>query len=214
MKPRTRFLMLSVILPLLFIPSCNDQSEAEIRAIFDDYVAALRNHNGAAAVAVVDERYFEDMDFTVNAARTAPREQVYKMRASERAMIAAIRNRLTKEEMKSIDARGLMKMMVDKNDTEEGDVPDYEITLGLVKFKPPRATAEIELADFPTGLRMEFVQVNNEWKINPGCFDEKFDKAVEKRARLLGVREDSVIRSRESRLTGKNVTEAIWDPPK
>jgi hypothetical protein len=129
------------------LTGCKDESREQINNVFDAYIAALRNHDGAAAIELVDERYFEDMDVILNAAKFAPREQVWKMRPSDRARIVAIRNRLTKEEMKGLDGRGLMKMSIDKDDTEEGDTPerhaedtiaagagivDREIALGLV----------------------------------------------------------------------------------
>lgn len=208
------YLRFVVIAALLALTGCKDEAKEEISDTFDSYVAAIRSNDGAAAVALIDEKYFEDVSYLLAAAQSAPRERVFRMRPTERATIAAIRNRFTVEELKGLDGRGLIKLLIEKRDPEESDLTDLDVSITNIKFKPPRATAEMVLDEFSVKFLLEFVEIDHQWKINPAAFDEKFDKLVEKVSVRSGMREDTLLEMRESRISGKTVTGAIWDPPK
>ena len=67
---------------------------------------------------------------------------------------------------------------------------------------------------FQTGLRYEFVKIDNKWKIDPMCEEEYANRIIQKLARATGFREDTWIKNFEQAASGKTVTEAIWNPPK
>jgi hypothetical protein len=208
-------LRLSLLVLLAFLlSSCNDKAEQEIRDVFDAYNAACDNKNGAAVLELIDDKYIEEIDRVLSAAKTADHNKVFRMRPWERWWIVAIRSRLTKAEMTPLDGRALLKLTIDRgwNLDELGE--SMRLDLGAITFKKPRATAEL-LVDFEkTGLRYMFVQINNQWKIDPMCEEEYVDRLIQKLARASGFREDTWIKEFESAQSGKKITEAIWDPPK
>jgi len=195
----------------LALSSCKEEGKEEILDVFDAYNAALNNNDGAAAIALIDDKYFEDFQHMLIAARSAKREQVFRMRPSERSRIATMRNRLSYEELKTLDARGAIKTLIDRGSERSSGL---DITLGKIKFKRPRATAPLIVEGFETKHILEFVQADNVWKLDPACFDESLDFIIAKRSDRRGVREDTLILENESASSGKNVTDAIWDPPK
>lgn len=199
---------------MLFIPGCDDASEDEIRDVFDSYIGNVEGHNGTAVLELIDEKYIEQMDYLMNAARTANHDQVFKMSASERVWIAAIRNRLTREEVSKLDGRALLQLSVDKGWNLDKAGKRIDRSLGLITFRKPRAFAPMVANGTETTFSYEFVQVDHKWKIDPGCADKYADKLIEELARLTGMREDTWIKAFEKAATGKTLTDAIWDPPK
>ena len=214
MKPRDCFAFFLALLPLFFLSGCNDAAEDEIRDVFDTFDRLTDAKDGAGALELIDEKYLEQMDYLINAARTAPRQTVYKMRPSERLWIAAIRNRIPKDEMAKLDGRAFYKLTIDQGWDLEDEGEKLELSLGEIKFKKPRATAEMFVEGLHTGLRFEFVEVDHKWKIDPSCIDQYQDKVIEKLASRSGFREDTWIRNIEGSATGHPISEAIWDPPK
>jgi hypothetical protein len=202
-------LSLLIVLTLL-LGSCKDEGKEDILDVFDAYKAALRDKNGEAAVAVMDEKYFDDFQFILSAARTAPREKVFRMRPSERTRIVSLRNRLTPEELKALDARAAIKAIISRGNESS----DLDIQLGRITFKHPRAFAPLWIEGIETKFRLEFIKANNIWKLDPACFDESLDVNLVKRAARINQREDAIILDRESQSSGKRVNDSVWDPPR
>lgn len=203
-----------LVLLSLMLPSCKDEAQQEIMDVFDAYVAACDAKNGEAVLALIDDKFCDEMDHVLHAARTATADKVFRMRAWERMWIVTIRNRLTKAEMSGLTGRSLIKLSVDKGwDLDEaGEQLFY--SLGPIKHRPPRATAELIVEGEKTGLRYEFVKVDNAWKIDPMCEVQWLDRLIVKLAARTNSREDMWIKEFESAASGKRINEGIWGPPK
>ncbi len=198
----------------LVMGSCKDDAKQEILDVFDAYNAAVDSKNGDAVLPLIDEKYFEEIDRVLAAARTAPADKVFRMQAWERLWVVAIRNRLTKEEMAGLTGRSLFKLTVDRGwNLDDLEGPSFT-ELGKITFKPPRAFAELVWDGFKTGLRYEFVKIDNTWKIDPMCEEEYVNRIIEKLARITNSREDMWIKDFESAASGKRIGEGIWSPPK
>jgi hypothetical protein len=210
--PRMNTLRIGLLTLLaLVLTSCKDEGKQEIMDVFDSYVAALDKNDGAAAVALMDDKFFDDFQFILQAARSASREKVFRMRPSERVRIAGLRNRLTTEELRKVDAREAVKLYIER-DVDPGF--DFQVELGRITFKLPRAYGQLLFFGFETKSRVEFVKANNVWKLDPSWHDEQLDRVIVKQASSSGMREDTIILNRESSNSGKQVTDAIWDPPR
>lgn len=209
--PRLWFVLVTAAFALT---GCDGDTKEEINNAFDAYISAVRNHDAATAISLTDDRYFEDMQYLINAAKTATRDKIERMRPSERATIIMIRNRLTPEQMKTLDARAVESLRIGSSGPGD-ELFNLEFNIKTIKLRPPRATLEADVDFLPFIIFVfEFVQADGVWKINPNAFDEEFDKRVEKRAVTAGMRESTLLQERETRLSGKRVNSTIWDPPK
>ncbi|MBX3377619.1 MAG: hypothetical protein KF678_11530 [Phycisphaeraceae bacterium] len=196
---------------VLGLGSCKDNTaKQEVLDLFDAYLLAMEGNNGAAAVSMMDEKYVDYFQHILNAARSAKREQVYRMRPSERLRIASLRNRLTRDELRTVDARTAISMVIDRGTEDRGD---RWIWIGQVTFKKPRAFGTLFVEGIELKHKVEFVQAEGVWKLDPECFDRAFDDVVVRWASRYGMTEDRYILRRESDGSGKNVSDAIWDPP-
>jgi len=200
----------ALFLVALSLTSCKDEGKEEILDIFAAYKVALRDNDGEAAVALLDEKYFEDFRFVLTAARSASREKVFRMRPSERFRIAALRNRLTPQELKTLDARAALAAIIDRGSDNSSD---RSIQLGRITFKPPRAFAFLYIDGIETKFRIDFIKASNIWKLDPTCFDEDLDYNIGRLAHRTNRPEDAIILEYESSGSGKRVTDSIWDPP-
>ncbi len=208
--PRLLFVAVTAMLALT---GCKDEAKQDIADTFESFMSAIQRHDSAAALPLIDDKYFEDLGYLIQAAKSAPREKVFRMRPSERRMIILIRNRIAKEELATLDGRGLMKYLIEERDPGDDDIELWG-DIKNIKLRPPRATAEMEIEDLGLRLQLEFIEVDHVWKVNPAAFDEKFDKRVERVSVKSGKREDTLLQERETRLSGKPVNSGIWDPPK
>lgn len=196
---------------LLVLGSCKDNNaKEEVLDLFDAYLAAEEGKDGPAAVALMDEKYVEDFQHILHAARTAKREQIYRLQPSERLRIASLRNRLTREELKTVDPKTAISLIISRGGEDDSD---RWIWLGEVTFKKPRASGKLIVEGIELKYKIEFVQVEGVWKLDPACFDRAFDDFVVRWASRFGMTEDRYILHRESESSGKKVSDAIWDPP-
>lgn len=202
--------VICVLLAGLMLGSCDDDARQQVREVFDTYMSAVAKGDGAAVVEMIDERYIENYEHILKMARKGTAKEIFRMRPSERSEIVALRNRFGKEELRTIDAKSALKTMIDRGG---GNIWNLAFTLEDITLRKPRATGTLYLLGFKTTARMEFVMVNEQWKLDPECLSRTVDEEIVRRSSQWGLTEDRIILDQESTASGKRVSGSIWDPP-
>jgi hypothetical protein len=215
MSPTTTFRSLLTILSacaLLVLPACDDGAKEEVRAVFDAYHAARANNDAAAAMKLVDPENVKHYDYIVQVARSGTRDKIQRMKPYERLQVTRLRNRLTAEELRTLDGQGYMQIVFERGWEGSGDTGTV-VTLGPITIKKPRATGVLIADGEPSGLKLEFVEVEHQWLLNDESLDRLYDGIIERTAARLNTTDDKLILTIESRKSGKSVDRAIWDEP-
>jgi hypothetical protein len=208
----TRFLWASWILIALALYGCDGKDAAEVRGVYDDYNAALRDKNGDAFLLTIDPANVEHYGSFVAVAQKGTAEQVRALSAIGRGYVLQMRHRLKPTELKNLDGPGFVKLSVERGWFFKED-EDEHFALGPIRVKRPRASAELRVNGERTGERLEFVQFQDRWLVNDEGLDRAWEKRLAKLARGLGVTEDSILFEREADDSGEAVDPKILDGP-
>ncbi len=194
------------------ISGCGDDGSADVRAVYDAYNDALQRKDGEAFLKTIDPDNVKHYDQYVQLARKGTKEQIARMRASEREYILILRHRVKPDELARLDGAGFVKLCVERGwffMEDEGEA----FSLGPVKMSPPRASAELRVNGERTRDRLEFVLVEGRWLVNDEALDRVHDQRLVKIAANLRVSEDRLLLEMEAEVTGESVDPGIFDLP-
>jgi hypothetical protein len=197
-----------LVLPLP-ISGCDDVS-AEVQEVFDQYTTAYANGDAEAVLRLIDPKNIESYDQLAESARSATTMQIMRMQPLNKMMIAFLRAALKPEELKALDGRKLVRLMVQARPGRRGG---GELTLRNIRHRAPRATAEILIDEFETGINVEFVQIGENWHVNDECHDALMNRLILEIGKLMNKSEDAVVLDFASGMAGKPIYTHIWAAP-
>lgn len=197
---------------LVILCACESKDAAAVREVYDQYNAALRDKNGDAFLQTIDPANVEHYGQFVAAAKTGTKEQVAALSPIGRGYVLLLRHRLKAAELKDLDGAGFVRLCVQRGWFFMEDEEEH-FSLGPVRIKTPRASAELRINGERTTDRLEFVQVEDRWLVNDEALDRAWEKAAAKAARRLGVSVDQLLMEREEEESGQPVEPAILDQP-
>lgn len=213
MIPKAALVMI-VSLLLVVVPSgCDKDVALEVRTVYEDVDAATKSRDSATLLRLIDPKNIEAADRLMEMARTAPRETLIRLPAIDRLDIARMRNRLTREQLKSFDGRAWITHSCQQG-WMAGNPGGAELSLGKVTYSAPRAYAKVLADGEETPIRLEFVKVDGQWLMDMDGMDEWLSQLLGRMADRAGVTEDVLLARLESAKSGKEVRQTIWDVPK
>ena len=212
MRTKTLPVFVAAILGCCLLLSACDDVKSDIEDVFQQYMSAVAAGDADKIIALIDPKNLEHYDAVIEAARASSFGQIEVMTPRERIMIGILRATMTAADLKALDARKLMKLEAqDKMNSFDDDT--YEFTLGAVKHHAPRATADLVVNGESTGIRVEFVEVENKWVFNNDCMDDWANKKIHEIAKILHMDESSLIIRIVSRIVGREVHLDIYSSP-
>ena len=194
------------------LSACDGGARDEVRAVFDAYNAALRAHDGAGFLKLIDPENIKNYGRTVEVARTGDRNAIERLSTGDKAVVTQLRNNFTAQELSKMDGAEYVRMSVNRGwffKEEDG----MRFTLGLITVKKPRASAWLLVDGVKSDLRFEFVEVEHQWLVNDECMSTWIDREIEEDARASRMSVDTYILEVESMESGKKVTREIWENP-
>jgi hypothetical protein len=117
---------------------------------------------------------------------------------------------LTGSQLRGLDQRGLIRATAPSWDIGQAR---FDITIGRVKHNPPRAQAQLVVNGTATNMWIEFVQVEDYWRLSERTFNEVFNQNVRDLARRMDRSEDYVVLVLARGVSGKSFDDRIWDAP-
>src|ERR1051326_7733722 len=189
---------------------CESKDAAEVRAVYADYNAALRDKDGDAFLRAIDPVNVEHYGRYVLAAQKGSGEQVRALSPTGRGNVIMMRHRLTPQELRGLDGAGFVRLSVQRGWFFKESLDD-QFALAPVRVNPPRASAELRINGERTGDRLDFVLLEGRWLVNDEALDRAWEKSLAKAARKLHVSEDDLLFEREEDDSGQEVDRKILD---
>lgn len=207
-------LAMFVSLVLIVVPSgCDKDVAMEVRTVYEDVDAATKSRDSATLLRLIDPKNVETADRLMELARTAPRESLLRLSAIDRLEIAKIRNRLTRDQLKSFDGRAWITHSCEQG-WMAGNPGGAVLSLGKITYSAPRAYAKVLADGEETPIRLEFVKMDGQWLMDMDGMDDWLSQFLGRMADRAGVTEDVFLARLESAKSGKEVRQTIWDVPK
>lgn len=205
-------LIVLLLIGVLTSQGCDKQAgaKADIRNAYLQYADAIKSRNGAILLEHVDPESILIYDTLLKAALRADRAKTLAMRPSEKLEIVAMRNRLTRDELKNLDARAYVILAVERGFWNFEAVRE---NIQRIKITGNRAVGELFANGEPTGERFRFTKIGERWFIDETSFLDLADEWIPRVAGMEGLSVDEWIVQYEAEETKKDVTGAIWDPP-
>lgn len=141
-----------------------EQQEAEVRAAFAEYEAAVLAQDGDRAVRVISERAYGFYDRMRRLALTAPPEEVERLRVVEQLTVYALRAELAPEVLRSASPAEIVAAAIDAGTVSEQSIRN--LTLGRIGIDGISAGGQALRDGEPSGFEFSFVYERDEWRFD------------------------------------------------
>lgn len=148
---------------LLALPARAD-TDADVRASFQRYVAALAARDGLAAVTLVTPTSLAHQERLRDLALRAPRAEVQALPMADRLMVLRLRHEFTAAELRPLSGADLLRIAVDE--AWNSPKPLQVLTIAGVEEGRDTAIASVTRAGEPVPLRLVFHQDPNGWRLD------------------------------------------------
>jgi hypothetical protein len=184
--------------------------EAAVVQTFYDYRSALMKQKGDAAVAVVApatlEKYQEYRDLAMKGNEKA----VKSLSLMGRTTVLMMRHRIGKDRLKPMDGKMVFAYAVDQNWIGKEGVAKAGVTKPEVIG--PVAVAKVTVNGETSEEEFHFVKHDGKWLIDLEPNFTKAEMLLQKTARDQGMEENEFLFVMMKALTGRELTEEIWQP--
>jgi hypothetical protein len=202
----------ALIMVTLAPTGCDDDIAGDVRAVYEDVDAATKNRDSATMLRLIDPKNIENASRLMEVARTGTGERIQVMSSIERLHVARMRNRLTKDQLKSFDGRAYLQHACSQG-WMAGNPTGITLSLGKVTYDAPRAYAKVFANGEETTIRLEFVRVDGQWLVDMDGMNDWYNTTIERMAARSNGTENGIILAMESRASGKQVGVSIWAAP-
>lgn len=194
----------------MLLPGCDDES-AEIKEVWESYETARAAGNAEGVIAICDPKNIEHFGQLVELAKYAERTTLERLDPMDRLYVLALRYQKKPEQLKDHTGLAMARETYSRPAGLFGG--DYEVTLGKITMRPPRAFAELLVDGEQTNFRIEFLKANDKWHIDLQGQDRMFTSILEKIAHQSNKNMDDVITRLAASSTGNMVSGKVWDAP-
>ena len=189
---------------------CTAQQKEEklVRKSFENYKSAILNDKGDEAVKYVDSKtiqyYSEILDKTKNADST----DVNSLGLMDKLMVFSIRHRATKDEIMTLDGKGLLVYAIKKGMVGKNSVAN--VSIGDVKIEGTFAKGQFIANGQKAPFYFHFHKEDDMWKIDLTSIFPIGTAAFRKMQEDSGQEENVYLLSLLEMLTGKQPGNEVW----
>jgi len=201
-----------LVLAVIVASGCgrNRDDEVAVKTAFNNYKKAILASDGAAAVKLVDRRTLEYYDETRRLALHADAATVRSAGLTDRINILMMRHRIDASVLASMDGPALLKHAVDEGWIGREGV--LSIEPGRVKLGEDTAKLLMKHEGKQSSLGFDFHREDGQWKINLTGMITTGNAAMKAAVRKMGLTENEFIFQMLESVSGRKVSETIWDP--
>ncbi|MBW3539792.1 MAG: hypothetical protein KY476_05940, partial [Planctomycetes bacterium] len=212
LRDRRIVIWLSAIALIPAAVSCggSDSDVEEVGNAFEAYQSALTTTDGEKAAESVSsatiQLYQEHSDLSIS----GDPETVQNLSMINRMQVLLIRHRVAPASLKAMDGREVFAHAVNN----EWIGKDSVVRVGIddVAITGNRATAKVTKGGKRTGETFHFVKEHGRWKLDLTPTFRAADQLFQEAARRRGMSENEFIFSVITSLSGRQVTDEIWQP--
>ncbi len=150
--------------------------------------------------------YQEYRDYAVS----GNEETLKNLSMINRMQVLLLRHRIEPDSLKAMDGKSVFSYAV--NNQWIGKDAVVRAELRDIASNGARGTAKVTVDGQPTTEVFHFMKENNEWRFDLAPTIKKTDQALQMAVRNQGVSENEFIFSILTSLSGRKVTDDIWQP--
>lgn len=186
--------------------------EKLVRECFEKYRTDLLNDDGVAAaedVSIKTLQYYTDL---LELTKTADSSNIETLSVMDKMMVLILRLKVSKEEILSLDGKGLFVYAVNKGMVGKGSVANN--TVGEIKINKDFAAAQFIAKGAKTEMYFEFYKEAGSWKLDVTSLFPMAIMVFDKMIADSGKSENEFLLPLIEASTGKKVTTETWLPLK
>ena len=208
-----------VLALLLVLSACTSKEEnisteglpeQAVEHCFSTYKSAILKQNGEAAVEQLADRTIDQYQNYVNWALHAERSELESLSFINRMQVIILRHRVPVETLKSLDGRSALVYAVNHDWIGKNEVIRTE--LGDIDISDSRATSRVLVGDQEAPNRFQFIFENGSWKFDLSSVITDSNPAMIEAAKRAGKDENDFLFLILESISGKKVSDDIWQP--
>ncbi len=204
-----RFLFTLLFSLLVPYAACADDVQ-DVRDAFDLYKSAVVEQRGDIAAELVTDRTLDECKRIRDWSLTADRAKLEKLSLSCRMFALALRHGLRVDDLRKLDGRGAFAHAVDRDLICKASANKME--LGDVKVSNDAATAEVLIDGKKAPMHYVFKLERGIWKIDLAAALTDPNGVLVARSATPGVSETEQVLAVVETVSGRKVTDQIWEP--
>ena len=211
MKRKSGYILLAAVFTC-GVASCSSRSpEApDVEKAFADYRQALINQKGAAAADLVAPATIAEYQQFRDLALNGDEATVRGLSLTRRTNVLMMRHRMGKDLLKTMDGKKALAYAVDQNWIGKEGVQKAGVT--DVDVSGSNATAKVTVNGQKSNEKFHFVKHDGKWTIDLVQNFPQADMVVRKMATDAEMGENEFLFEILEMLSGRPVTDAIWQP--
>lgn len=198
-------LTLTLIVSHLFSQS---SEEVAVKASFNKYKQSILNDRGEEASECVDSRTIKYYGEMLDLVKNADSVQVNSLSIIDKIMVFSVRHRATRDEVVSLDGKGLFIYAIKKGMISKNSVSD--ITIHEAMVDGDFAKSQLVSKGQAVPLYFHFYREGGSWKINLTSLFPMTNGLLRKMVTDSGQEENEYLFSLLEALTGKRPGREIW----
>lgn len=217
-----RIQRLSLLTLLLLCCACSDnrqgteqeaKSQEEVSAIrqtFAAYKEAILNNKGQEALAEVTQNTVQYYGQMKQFALKAPEAEVRQLSIGNKMMVLLFRHRIPLNSLQGMTSQNLFVHTINQGWTGKSGV--IKVDIGKVEISGGHAVAEYVNSGKPTSIRCRFAKEADKWKMDLTSVMALADQTFKQLIKQENMDEDEFVFSLIESVSGKKVSEKIWQP--
>lgn len=194
------------------LTACEDKDAQAIRAMLADYDRANNTGNGPLAKDCVTQASDDQYDLIRRHALYSDEKTVRALGPNLKYNVVMTRNRAPAEQLEVLTGEDFLVWTTNEG-WYAGGVSNWAGHFGAIRVDGNTATAPIlDEEGQPTSEKGTFIKEGGRWRVDEPSMNSYVDKSYRLAARSEGMSEDEFIMSLETNDSGKEVTDAIWQP--
>ena len=197
----------------IIILSCTSntkEDETSIKQTFDGYKAAILADQGKKAIEYLDKHTIDYYSRLLELTKKADSLEVDKLNVLDKLMVLIMRLKLNKDELKSMDSKGLLEYAI--NNGMIGKESVEQSSLGNIKVKNDKGEAEYVVGGKKTPLFIEFYKEAGGWKLDITSIMDESIEALNAKIREEGMTENDFVKGVIESRYEEPVTSELWTP--
>jgi len=204
--------VISIFFFFFFISSAGwaQKDKKEIKAVFENYKAALIKEDGDEAVKYLDSHTIKYYQNIADKARGADSVEVDALPVMDKIMVLSVRHRASKEEVLAFNGITMVSFAIKNGMVGKSTVSDN--SLGEITINGNVATAQLIKNKEKSSILFKFYKENNEWKFDLSSFFPLAGIGFKKLVKDSGKPENEYLLMLLEFASKKKPSPAIWKP--
>jgi hypothetical protein len=209
-----RLLALFAFLTLCFatLTGCDENRAKEVRAAFDEHMAALADGDANALVSTMVKDSLDRYANMGRLAATGTKDEVMMLPAPDAIATLVLRLNASKAELQDTSGPAIVRLMIDKGLLGRADIEEVGWNIPEIKFRKSGARAKLWIGKVETDIEIDFVEEDGRWKMDSSPYRVRLEKLIRQARARENMTQEEVIVALVNIRMGARQSDEMWKP--